>query len=332
METNIIHTALDNLKKNTGIAGVVIAREGKGIDAEVEFQFENGKELFVVEVKREIRNHQLDKIKQMAEKNRNFLLIANTIFPKIKEELRKEGIAYLDAAGNIFLKTAKTNIWIEGHKKEKTEKEKINRAFTATGLRVIYLFLIDNELVNETQRRIAEEAGIALGNINYIINGLREQEFLIEKGKKQYQLINKNNLLEKWTGAYEEKLKPALYIGNFRFAKAEDEKNWKQLLLKPEQTFWGGEPAGDLITQYLAPEIFTLYTEETRNELIKNYRIVPANEGNIKVYNKFWKDRETFNETIVHPLLAYTDLMNTGNSRCIETAKLIYDRYLKESI
>ncbi len=327
-----MHIALDKLQKQTGIEGIFTASNKKGMDGEVDLIFKTGKEHFITEVKQEIRNRQLDKIIHWAAINKNYLLIADIIFPKIKEELRKHGIAYLDTAGNIFVQTNKNHIWIEGNKREKAEAEKANRAFTATGLKAVYLFLIDENLLTQPQRTIAKEARIALGNINYIIKGLKEYGFLIEKGKNQFQLINKKELLEKWLDDFEEKLKPALHIGNFKYTNIEEERNWKHLELLNKQTFWGGEPAGAIITNYLVPEIFTLYTEETRNNLIKNYHLVPDPIGKIKVYKKFWKDQATFNDTVVHPLLAYTDLMNTGNSRCIETAKIIYDKYINANL
>ncbi len=332
MKETIVNTALESLSKHTGIEGFYTANQKKGLDGEVDMIFQNGKEQFVVEVKREIRNHQLPVIKEKARDTENFLLIAETIFPKIKEELRKLGIGYLDTAGNIFLQTGKHHLWIEGHKNIKAKTEKLNRAFKTAGLKVIYLFLTDDNFLNQPQRTIAEEAGIALGNINYILSGLKELKFLIEKNKKELQLINKNELLQKWMNGFEEKLKPALHIGNFSFAKTVGERNWKQLKLKQHETFWGGEPAGDMITHYLQPEIFTIYTEETRNNLIKNYHFVPEQNGNIRVYKKFWKDHNGFNETVVHPILAYTDLLNTGNSRCIETAKIIYDKHIKQNL
>ncbi len=332
MEEKIVYTALENLRKHTGIEGWYYVNFKDYLDGEVRLLFNNGEERFTIEVKREIRTHQLEQIRQLAVRYKDLLLIADIIFPKIKEELRKMGVGYLDAAGNIFVQTDKNHVWIEGHKIEKTEAIKVNRAFTATGLKAVYLFLIDENMVNQPQRTIANEAGIALGNINYVINGLKEHGFLIEKGRKQFQIINKKQLLERWMEAFEEKLKPTLHIGNFRFTKSNDENNWKEITLKPNETYWGGEPAGKIITNYLVPEIFTLFTDETRNNLIKNYRLVPENTGNIKAYKKFWKGQATFNETVVHPLLAYADLMNTGNSRCMETAKMIYDRYFKENI
>lgn len=332
MEDKIVHVALENLLKHTGMKAFYTAKPKKGIDGEVEFVFQKEKVKFLVGVKREIRNHQLIGIEELAMHHKNFLLIAETILPKIKEELRKQGIAYLDTAGNIFMKTEKHHLWIDGHKKQKTTDEKPDRAFKAGGLKLIYLFLTNENLLNQPQRTIAEEAGIALGNIGNILNGLKVLGFLIELSKKEFQLINKNELLQKWMTGYEDILKPALHIGNFRFASTDDERNWKELKFKEYETYWGGEPAGNLITNYLQPGIFTIYTEETRSNLIKNYHLVPEQNGTIKVYKKFWKNHNGLNENVVHPILAYTDLVNTGNSRCIETAKIIYEKYIKPII
>ncbi|MBS1633282.1 MAG: hypothetical protein JST10_11995, partial [Bacteroidetes bacterium] len=75
----------------------------------------------------------------------------------------------------------------------------------------------------------------------------------------------------------------------------------------------------------------TLYTIENRNELIKNYRLIPYEKGNIKVYKKFWHLDDGPAQT-VPPLLIYADLMNTNDRRCIETAQKIYDRFLQNKL
>lgn len=328
MEGIIVHTALENLRKHTGIEGFYSDDQKKGLDGELELIFRNGKERFAVKVKKEVRNHQLEQIKEWANANENFLLIAETIFPKTKEALRKDSIGYLDTAGNIFLQTDRFHWWIDGQKVEKTKAGKINRAFTVTGLKVIYFFLVDDQLLNQPQRIIAEETGVGLGNITYIINGLKEQKFLIQKNRKVFVLINKKELLEKWVIGFEERLKPTLHLGNFRFLKSEEYNEWKNIELKKHRSFWGGEPAGALITNYLMPEILTIYTQETRSSLIKNYRLVPETNGNIRIYQKFWKGEKTYNEAVVHPLLAYADLMNAGDRRSRETAKKLFDELL----
>lgn len=165
MKEEIVHTALDNLMKNTGIEGFYSSNQKKDLDGEVKLVFANVNELFKVDVRKEIRFHQLDLISNLAAANKNFILIAETIFPKIKEEFRKRHIAYLDSAGNFYLQKEYHHLWIEGHKKVNIKAEKTNRAFSATGLRVVYHFLINEKFLNQPQRNIAEEAGVALGNI-----------------------------------------------------------------------------------------------------------------------------------------------------------------------
>ena len=94
------------------------------------------------------------------------------------------------------------------------------------------------------------------------------------------------------------------------------------------KTLWGAEPAGDLLTDYLRPGELTMYTLEDKRELIKNYRLIPDEKGNVKVYQKFWNYDEV-NDNIVPPLLVYIDLMNTNDRRCKETAQKIYEQLLQ---
>ena len=62
--------------------------------------------------------------------------------------------------------------------------------------------------------------------------------------------------------------------------------------------------------------------------MIKNYRLIPDELGKVLVYKKFWNIAEE-NKNTVPPLLVYTDLMNTGDRRCIETAQKIYEQFLQ---
>jgi hypothetical protein len=156
---------------------------------------------------------------------------------------------------------------------------------------------------------------------------LKENGFLLKLNKNTLQLNNKKELLEKWMVAYKETLQPTLKTGQFRFANDNDFIHWRNILLK-EETLWGGEPAGDLLTNYLRPAELTLYTKENRNELIKNYRMVPDPLGNIKIYKKFWNEELDAQTNTVPALLIYADLINTGDSRCHEVAQIIWNKQL----
>ncbi|MBN2522656.1 MAG: hypothetical protein JXB24_05245 [Bacteroidales bacterium] len=96
-------------------------------------------------------------------------------------------------------------------------------------------------------------------------------------------------------------------------------------------TCWGGEAAGNIFTGYLLLQTLTLYTNEKKLELIKNYGLVSDNNGNIKVFVRFWRFGLE-NKNMVPPIIFYADLLETNDSRCIETAQKIIDQHLKNTI
>ncbi|MEZ4685765.1 MAG: type IV toxin-antitoxin system AbiEi family antitoxin [Bacteroidia bacterium] len=81
-----------------------------------------------------------------------------------------------------------------------------------------------------------------------------------------------------------------------------------------------------MLTNYLKPERFTLYTRQYQQDIMKKYKWVPDPDGEIYVYKPFW---EMDSKKHVPDLLVYADLMETEDSRCIETAKMIYEQQLR---
>jgi hypothetical protein len=328
MEHEWLYNALDKIEENYQINSKWITNnDTNDVDGRVVFTVDNHDFTWNVEIKNELRNHQLDQIKWLAEKHKPLMVIARRIFPKLKEFLRENDIAYLEGNGNIFLKKGKTYIFIDGNKPLDPEKEATNKAFTKTGLRLIFEILLDETVINMPYRTMAEKAKIALGNVNNIMNALKEQGYLLKTNKEELKVMNKKQLFDKWVTLYLEKLKPGLKIGTFRFVKEEDFNKWRTIGIVRGKTWWGGEPAGDLLTNYLKPGRLTLYTKETRVELIRHYRLVPDENGNVEIYEAFW-NTETTTTAYTPVLLIYTDLMNTGDPRCTETAKKLYDEYI----
>lgn len=330
-ESEIVHKALENLHKNLGIMGHWENNGLRTLDGTIELIVENHSLKFYVEIKQELRNHQLPKLIEQAQRDGSLMVVANRIFPKIKEELRLNKIAHLETNGNIWINQSGVLLWVDTQKALPEIKEKGNRAFTKTGLKVVFDFLLQENEINLPYREIAKNANVSLGNVNYVFAGLKEMGFLIKLNKDRYKLINKKELLDKWVTAYAERLKPSLRVGTFRFLKAEDFYEWKKLPVQLGKTYWGSEAAGDLLTNYLRPEQLTLYTLESRSELMKNYRLIPDDKGNVQVYKIFWKTIEN-QENTAPALLVYTDLMNIDDSRAVETAQKIYDEYIQPQL
>lgn len=324
----LINTAIEALNTNPQIIANWDNKAKKGMDGNLIIKLAGKTAVLNYKVYQELRQHQIDQLEKMALVFNPFIVVAIHIFPKIKEELQKKCIAYLEANGNIYLQQEDIMLWLDAHKPFQIEREKRNRAFSKTNLKIIFHFLLNEKFVNLTYREIAGLGGVGLGNINYVMNGLKEAGYLIKLNKEQYKLTNKKELLNKWISAYSDRLRPSLKIGSFRFLKEADFNNWKTLPIQNGKTWWGGEPAADLMTNNLRPAVLTIYTTQTRNELIKNCSLIPDDKGNVKVYQKFWNFNEDNNAT-VPPLLVYADLLNTNDRRCIETAQKIYDEYLQ---
>lgn len=273
MGKEIIHIALERLRKITGLEANWI--ENGPLDGMLDIKVNGQQYTYDVEVKGELRNHQLQNIEEQFNQNIDFMLFARHIFPKIKEELRKMEIPYLEA-------------------------------------------------INLTQRELAEHTKVGLGTIPLVIEGLKETGYLIPLNNKTHIWENRKGLLERWITAYATELRPKLEKERYTL-----KGDWQEIRFDPQKTVWGGEPAADILTNYLRPEKFILYTKENRMDLIKKYKLMPDKNGEIEVLDMFWGQAD---EKTAPPLLVYADLKLEGGKRNNETAEKIYHAYIEPNL
>jgi hypothetical protein len=258
------------------------------------------------------------------------LLVTKYINARLADELKQNGIEFIDTVGNAFLNQPHLYIFVKGNKPDIVKTPPTKRIFKPAGLRVIFAFLWNPGLENKTYREIAAETGVALGTVDWIMKELKELRFLLDMGKRGQKLIQKENLLLRWVTAYPEQLRPKLTLGRFRGEYGW----WQQKTLDPFIAQWGGEVAAAKLTQYLQPQFITIYAapQEIDQLLIKN-RLKRDQTGEVEILKRFWKPPEIWKyEDLVHPILIYTDLLATGNERNIETAKMIYDQHIVQLI
>lgn len=182
---------------------------------------------------------------------------------------------------------------------------------------------------------MAAAANISKSTIGNILEGLKKAGYMVQINKNTRKITNKKELLDKWVLFYHEKLKPSLARGTFRFMP-HTQNQWATFSLD-KASFWGGEPAANLLTSYLSPEIWTLYSKEGKSDLLKKIKLVPdPKKGNVLLYAPFWNIEHPMFQinynSIVHPLLVYADLLATTDSRNIETATKIYEKFVSTYI
>ena len=135
-ELEIVNTAIEKLHETTAINVEWEDTTTKNCDGYLHITFKNKKIKLNAFIRKEIRNHQLNQITIFNLMNDPLILIAERIFPGIKNELRERKIAYLEANGNFYFENQDNLVWIETQKPIPITKEKGNRAFTKTGLKV----------------------------------------------------------------------------------------------------------------------------------------------------------------------------------------------------
>lgn len=325
-EREIIEIALASLKQELKVTGYWTEFDHRELDAYLTLSFADNTITFEAEVKYDIRESILRNLKLLADEHPNFLLVSYRLYPKYKKLLQEMSINYLEANGNAFIKKQGVFILIDKYPTLKEPEKDANRAFTKTGLRVFFQLLVSNENLFITQRDLAKQAGVSLGNIPLVLKGLKTLGLLLKKNELGYQWANKSEAIDEWVTGYRNTLKPTLFQGRYRLPS---DKPWTSIHLTTPKTRWGGEPGGDLLTNYLRPEKFILFTDLKKTEFIKTTRLMPDPHGEIEVYETFW-EKGNEKEKCAPPVLVYADLIINGDKRSLETAQIIYERYLTE--
>lgn len=325
----IIYIALDSLEPNPLFKGMWKYVVNSGERIEISLYIRDVTLKYYVEARKELRLQAIPHLLNQPD-IKDTIVIAGKIQADAKQQLVANGVAYIESNGNVFIPQNDLYIWVDTNKPKAGVRPSSGRAFTKTGLKVLFHFLLNEDYLNMSYRQIAEVTNTSLGNITNIINALKSLNFIVTDADGKFKLNNKKLLTDKWIDQYEHELKPAIEIGTFRFISEQDYQNWKRIPLENKKTLWGGEPGGHLLTGMLKPAKLIIYTSEDRNDLITHYRLVLDPDGYIKVYRKFW-NYDGQRGTVAPPLLVYADLMNTGEIKNLETAHRIFDDVLKKN-
>jgi len=197
----------------------IIFLNDQGVDDTL--QLEPGGKKLAVEIKKWAQQANIGAlIHQVQQLPEGGLLVADYINPKMADKPRQQGVQFIDSAGNAFIDQPPVYVYVTGNRQEeqdfKPATDGVNRAFEPKGLMVVYAFLLYPKLVNAPYREIAEKAGVAVGTVGWVLNGLKAAGFIRDAGsKKGRRLTQYRKLLDRWVEVWPEKLKPKQFVGEF---------------------------------------------------------------------------------------------------------------------
>lgn len=268
-------------------------------------------------------------VARMRELGPNALLITDYATQTVAEQLREQGIAFADAAGNAYLRGPNFLIWANGRKPAAEHKApRTGRAWHPAGIKVIFALLCNPDWINLGYRDLAARAGVANGTVGQVMRDLDEQGFVVKprRRKLKRQLVQRRRLLDRWVEFYTGTFRQTTLLGRY---KTDNFDWWKTLDAGKYAVMLGGEAAGAILTEFLKPGIVTLYGRDIPTPLMIEHRLRKADDGNIEIRQRFWTFDYGWNHPdLTPPVLVYADLLATGDARCIETAQKVYDGHL----
>ncbi len=266
------------------------------------------------------------------------MLVTDYVNPNLAEQLKEQGIQFLDTAGNAFINQLPVYIDIQGNKPAKSHQDvtltkQIGKAFQPKGMKVVFMLLTQPELVNAPMRTIADTAEVALGTVKQVMDDLHYQRFIVQKGEKGKVVADKNALLDKWLDAYPEnmqaKFNQTLYAtSNPEQLKAIDAGDYGGL--------WGGELAAERYDHYLNAKDFLIYLVPYQKQAflraarLRKPAVNEVIDHKVMVVEPPFENKKIQGEQagLAHPLLVYANLVTSTDPRNMDAAKRLYDEYL----
>ena len=312
-------------------------RDKRDVDGLLRIGTPKGTFAFYIELKnsyldRAHINALITQAKYYAEKDRRLLLLLARYVPAPSaEKLIDAGVSFIDLAGNVHLMLGKSyGRTVVGKREQQRSKEA--KTMTAAKGQLLFAFAAYEQAPAWTVRQLAEASGVGKSNVATIRKQLVDEGILT----RNFQLRDGKELESQLLRAYEQALRPKLFINRFRAAESSTE----QFLRKIRDTFskaslkWsltGGPAAFELQRFYKGAEI-PIFVGSHAEATLRELRVLPDRNGPLILLRAFgtvpfWK--EIRRNTIAHPWLIYCELMYSSDPRAHEAAEQLKAEFLR---
>jgi hypothetical protein len=128
------------------------------------------------------------------------VFVAPYVSPESAEICSKDGIGYLDLAGNCHLSFDQVLICREGFRNRFTQRRDLRSLYAPKATRVLRVLLMGKAKWWKTQA-LADEADVSIGQVANVKKNLRDREWVAE-GEEGFRLASPQTLLREWAENY----------------------------------------------------------------------------------------------------------------------------------
>jgi len=347
IEERIAARAVAALHSKSGLRLELVDKNsvlGTGLWPDMRFRLSGTELELVCEIKSGLRHDMLEpivRLLQSAAEGRPAMIMANYIDVKLGKALRDLGVNYVDASGNTYINLKPFFVLIEGQPiSDGLTQTKPAKLFSSTDLQVIYALLTNSDLLNENYREVSQCANVALGVCGSVLRELKDQGYFVEAvSTKKREWRAKHKLIGRWVEQYPMLIKRT-FLGDF---SAPDFDWLRSGGFSNFDVQLGGGPAVARYTETQVGNSVSVYVNDQQQwQFIREMGLIKDSEcmndqtkPMVKVYSKFWgrdvnsKDdsKEAVDNSVVHPLMAYAELIQTGDQLSRNAANQIASRY-----
>ena len=175
-----------------------------------------------------------------------------------------------------------------------------------------------------------------------IISDLRRLGFLrlkaTERKRRENELNNWGDLIERWEVGYAETLRPKLFKNRYRIAAGKQVEELVESIQKTNHAkniLIGGELGAALLLDTLRPQSATLHLLEEPLKLITALKLIPDPSGSVTVLDSFaklnrWERKQIKDCTLADPLLIHAELLLHESHRLRVVANDIYNQFISK--
>jgi hypothetical protein len=342
---DILHTCMARLRNLPPVKGVRLVRGGKNplhkeIDALLAVRTEMGQVHFGAQVKNMLRRPLPEHLSITAPRiGKPVLIMTRYVNPSIAESLKERRINFIDTEGNAFIYVPRLiYVDIQSRKPSQEQERRPRALFRPKSLQLLFVLLTQEGALNETIRALQAKAGVSFGRTASAMRELAERGYIHKGVGRGFEFTDKKALLEQWVANYGERLRPKLVLGDYKMSPSIEEDApriiHETLAARPRSYAIGGSLAAYLLTKYYRGYTTEIFVHPgDADQLREKMRLIPAKDCNVTLFNLF--SPEVIYSTamtpfaVAHPLLVYAELLHHGGGREKETAKVIYDMFLK---